>query len=119
MNNFLQKIFCFYDVISPDETIIPLIETRSFHSKNFLILLVTEITKRWKRMQLTICVGSCCYSKGAQEIIDFVKFKYPEIEIQGAFCLGNCSQGVSINYNGKISQVKNTKDIEKLIKELK
>ncbi|MEI8389989.1 MAG: (2Fe-2S) ferredoxin domain-containing protein [bacterium] len=70
-------------------------------------------------MQLTVCVGSCCYSKGAQEIIDFIKSDYPDVEVVGAFCLGSCSQGVSIKIDGKIRLIKNCDDIKNIMKELK
>ena len=70
-------------------------------------------------MEFTVCVGSCCYSKGAQEIIDFIKSEYPETEIIGAFCLGNCSQGVSIKINGVIKHIKTVDEINQIMKELK
>ena len=70
-------------------------------------------------MQLTVCVGSCCYSKGAQEIIDFIKSDYPDVEVIGAFCLGSCSQGVSIKIDGNIRLIKNCDDIKNIMKELK
>lgn len=70
-------------------------------------------------MQLTVCVGSCCYSKGAQEIIDFIKSDYPDVEVVGAFCLGSCSQGVSIKIDGNIRLIKNCDDIKNIMKELK
>jgi NADH:ubiquinone oxidoreductase subunit E len=66
-------------------------------------------------MQLTVCVGSCCYSKGAQDIIDYIKEKHPEIELKGAFCMGACAQGVTISYNGNISQISSPEDIEFII----
>ena len=70
-------------------------------------------------MQLTVCVGSCCYSKGAQEIIDFIKSEYPDVEVIGAFCLGSSSQGVSIKIDGNIRLIKNCDDIKNIMKELK
>lgn len=68
--------------------------------------------------QLIVCVGSCCYSKGAQEIIAFIKAEYPETEIIGAFCLGTCSQGVSVKINGVIKHIKNTAEINQIMKDL-
>jgi len=68
---------------------------------------------------LIVCVGSCCYSKGAQEIIDFIKSEYPTVEVIGAFCLGNCSQGVSIKINESIRQIKTIDEIKTIMKELK
>ena len=68
-------------------------------------------------MELIVCVGSCCYSKGAQEIIDFVESKYPEIELKGSFCLGTCAQGVSVSYNGNISHICKPEEIKKIIKD--
>lgn len=70
-------------------------------------------------MQLIVCVGSCCYSKGAQEIIDFIKSEYPEVGVVGAFCLGNCSQGVSLKINENIRQIKNIDEVKTIMKELR
>ena len=71
------------------------------------------------KMEFTVCVGSCCYSKGAQEIIDFIRSEYPETEVTGAFCLENCSQGVSIKVNGVIKHIKNTDEINQVMQVMK
>ncbi len=68
-------------------------------------------------MKLIICVGSCCYSKGAQDVIDYIELKHPDIKIEGAFCLGTCSQGVSVSYNDEIFNIIHPEEIEKIIKE--
>lgn len=52
-------------------------------------------------MDIQICIGSACHLKGSYEVIE--KFKklvkdHPEneIELKSSFCLGQCSDAVSV-----------------------
>ncbi len=61
--------------------------------------------------ELKICVGSACHLKGSTEVIDIFK-KCVEsrnvsdnVEIKGAFCLGHCTEAVSVCLNEKIYSV--------------
>lgn len=61
--------------------------------------------------ELKICVGSACHLKGSTEVIDIFK-KCVErrkisdkVEIKGAFCLGHCTEAVSVCLNDKIYSV--------------
>lgn len=62
-------------------------------------------------VELSICVGSACHLKGSYEVIE--KFKRcvndnnltDTIVIKAAFCLGHCTEAVSVNFNDKIYSV--------------
>ncbi len=53
-------------------------------------------------MILKVCVGSSCHLKGSYDVIE--KFKElikrydveDKIELQASFCLGHCSEGVTV-----------------------
>ena len=53
-------------------------------------------------MVLKVCVGSSCHLKGSYDVIEkFKEFlkKYEVedvIELQASFCLGHCSEGVTV-----------------------
>ena len=53
-------------------------------------------------MTISVCVGSSCHLKGAyevingfQKIIDEKKLN-EKVELKASFCLGNCTNGVSV-----------------------
>jgi len=62
-------------------------------------------------VELNICVGSACHLKGSYEVIE--KFKcclqknnlVDSIVIKAAFCLGHCTEAVSVKFNDKIYSV--------------
>jgi len=53
-------------------------------------------------LTIHICVGSSCYLKGSQEIIDAYLRLIKEhslkdnVQLKGAFCLKKCSSGITI-----------------------
>lgn len=56
--------------------------------------------------KLTVCIGSSCYLKGADDIIEELKNLINEygvkdkIEFCGSFCMGKCANsGVSVTLN--------------------
>ena len=57
---------------------------------------------------IEICLGSSCYVKGANKVVETVKAYIKEndwdhlIELKGAFCMGNCSDGLGLRINGEI-----------------
>lgn len=61
--------------------------------------------------ELKICVGSACHLKGSTEVIDIFKkcvesrHVSDKVEIKGAFCLGHCTEAVSVCVNDKIYSV--------------
>lgn len=62
-------------------------------------------------VELSICVGSACHLKGSYDVIE--KFKgcvednnlKDSVVIKAAFCLGQCTQAVSVKFNDKIYSV--------------
>ena len=53
-------------------------------------------------MKITICIGSSCHLKGSRQIVEQMQTliannKLQEkIELAGAFCMGNCTEGVCV-----------------------
>jgi len=72
--------------------------------------------------ELKICVGSACHLKGSNEVIDIFKYCVQSrnlteiVEIKGAFCLGHCTEAVSVCLNDKIYSV-NPDNAEKFFDE--
>ncbi len=57
-------------------------------------------------MEIKICIGSACHLKGSYEVIKNCQ-TYIEtnnlqstIELKSAFCLGKCSEAVSVQVDG-------------------
>lgn len=63
-------------------------------------------------MRVTICIGSACHLKGSREIIEqlqtLVKEKHLEeqVDLNGAFCSGNCVNGVCVTVDEQIYSLK-------------
>lgn len=59
-------------------------------------------------MNIYICVGSSCHIKGSYDIIQLMKeaiFTYhleDKINLSAAFCLGRCTDGVTVKINDDI-----------------
>lgn len=57
-------------------------------------------------MKVSICIGSACHLKGSREIIQqmqaLVRDNHLEnkVELSGAFCCGNCVNGVTVKLEG-------------------
>ncbi|MGI6718610.1 MAG: (2Fe-2S) ferredoxin domain-containing protein [Bacteroidales bacterium] len=57
-------------------------------------------------VNIKVCVGSSCHLKGSYQVIEALKSiikKYDVedlIDLQASFCLGFCSQGVSVSADG-------------------
>lgn len=54
---------------------------------------------------VSICVGSACHLKGSYDVINRIQELIEEhkvsdkVELKGAFCLGHCTEGVSVTIN--------------------
>ena len=54
---------------------------------------------------ISICVGSACHLKGSYKVIEGLQRLIKEnkvedaVEIKGAFCIGRCTEGVSVLVN--------------------
>lgn len=61
--------------------------------------------------ELKICVGSACHLKGSYDVIETFKNLIKElnvsdkVEIKAAFCLGRCTEAVSVDLDGAIYSV--------------
>jgi NADH:ubiquinone oxidoreductase subunit E len=72
---------------------------------------------------LKICVGSACHLKGSNDVIEIFKNcvhsreAENDVVIKGAFCLGHCTEAVSVCFNDKIYSI-NTDTAEKFFDEV-
>lgn len=63
-------------------------------------------------MKVTICIGSACHLKGSREIIqqlqELVKIHgvSDKVDLNGAFCSGNCVNGVCVTVDGTLHSLK-------------
>jgi NADH:ubiquinone oxidoreductase subunit E len=66
------------------------------------------INKRGIMTHISICVGSACHLRGAQDVLlAFINLieKYQvagKIDLEGNFCRGQCTKGVVIKINDEI-----------------
>ena len=62
-------------------------------------------------MTITICIGSSCHLKGSRTIIQKLEELITErqlndkIELNGSFCMGECSNGVCVKINDGLFSV--------------
>lgn len=62
-------------------------------------------------MTITICIGSSCHLKGSREVVETLQREIAahkledRINLTGAFCMGNCVNGVSVKLNGELFSV--------------
>jgi NADH:ubiquinone oxidoreductase subunit E len=60
-----------------------------------------------KKVEITICLGSSCFSKGSKETLklikDFLKEKKIEDKVffHGSLCMGRCKSGPNLSIDGK------------------
>lgn len=76
-------------------------------------------------MVLSVCVGSSCHLKGSYDVIEAFKSLIEKhgvsdkIELRACFCLGRCSDGVSVKADDSyILNVNATNAEEKFVKEV-
>lgn len=59
-------------------------------------------------MIITICIGSGCHVKGSRQIIEILQERIKahqlntQIELEGCFCQGKCTEGVIIKIDNQI-----------------
>ena len=62
-------------------------------------------------MKVTVCIGSSCHLKGSREVVEGLQRLVAEnnldgkVELGGAFCMGNCQNGVSVKIGDEIFSV--------------
>ncbi len=63
-------------------------------------------------MKITICIGSSCHLKGSRLVVEQLQALVDErkladkIELCGAFCMGNCTNGVSVKIHEELFSLK-------------
>lgn len=74
-------------------------------------------------MVINVCVGSSCHLKGSYDVIQKLKSMIEEkkledkIELKASFCLGHCSEGVSMLVDGEPLQNINPENVESVFNE--
>ncbi len=59
-------------------------------------------------MNIYVCVGSSCHLRGSGKIVELIKTALKEngleekVNLAGAFCLGKCTEGVSIKVDDEV-----------------
>ena len=72
-------------------------------------------------MIINVCVGSSCHLKGSYDVIQSLKKLIEEnglenkVELKASFCLGDCSNGVSMKIDNRPIQNVTPENIEKII----
>lgn len=62
-------------------------------------------------MEIKVCVGSACYVKGSHDVIERLQqlirdYRLEErVILKAAFCLGHCTEAVSVEMDGLIYSV--------------
>ena len=63
-------------------------------------------------MKITVCIGSSCHLKGSRQIVGQLQHLVDEyglkdsVELNGAFCLGDCRNGVCLRVDGEAFSLK-------------
>lgn len=71
-------------------------------------------------MEIKVCVGSSCHLKGSYDVVQKLKKLIEEknvgdkVELKASFCLGNCSNGVSMEIDGKLISNVSPENIEEI-----
>lgn len=59
-------------------------------------------------MKITVCIGSSCHLKGSRQVVERLQDAVARhglterIELCGAFCMGNCTRGVSVRIGDEL-----------------
>lgn len=59
-------------------------------------------------MKISVCVGSSCHLRGSYDIINLMKEAIAKrqledkVELAAAFCLGKCTDGVSVKIDDEV-----------------
>ena len=76
-------------------------------------------------MKVTICIGSACHLKGSRKIIETLQRLVTanglsgQVDLNGAFCTGNCDHGVCVTVEGELYSLKPEDAEEFFEKEIK
>lgn len=62
-------------------------------------------------MKIIVCIGSSCHLKGSRQVVErlreliVLRELTERIELSGAFCMGNCTRGVSVRIDDALFSV--------------
>lgn len=68
-------------------------------------------------MEIKVCVGSSCHLKGSYDVVQKLIEEEnvgDKVELKASFCLGNCSNGVSMEIDGKLISNVSPETIEEI-----
>lgn len=74
-----------------------------------------------QRIEMQICLGSSCFSRGNKDVVMFIK-EYlkrnhldDKVVFKGARCMGKCSNGPNLDINGMIIEDVTISKIESIL----
>jgi NADH:ubiquinone oxidoreductase subunit E len=77
--------------------------------------------KMVQRIEMQICLGSSCFSRGNKDVVLFIR-EYlkknhldDKVIFKGARCMGRCSNGPNLNINGSIIEDVTISKIESIL----
>ena len=62
-------------------------------------------------MKVAVCIGSSCHLKGSRQVVDGLENLViqnglaDKVDVCGAFCMGNCKEGVSVSIEDTVYSV--------------
>ena len=74
-------------------------------------------------MNISVCVGSSCHLRGSYDVIEEMKSSLArygltdKVNLGAAFCLGKCTEGVSIRFDDEIVSGVSLENFDKVFKE--
>ena len=74
-------------------------------------------------MKISVCVGSSCHLRGSYDIINLMKENIEshhledKVELAAAFCLGKCTDGVSVKIDDEIVVGVSKENFEQIFQE--
>lgn len=72
-------------------------------------------------MDIYVCVGSSCHLKGSYDVISVFqncikKYNAENVTLKASFCMGHCTQGVSVKFGEDFSEGVSKDNAEELFK---
>lgn len=70
--------------------------------------------------RITVCVGTSCHISGSHHVIDRLgqlirQYELEDqVELAGAFCMGNCGENVSAEIDGKVIEDLNKDSVDRV-----
>lgn len=75
-------------------------------------------------MEIKVCIGSACHLKGSYEVVKIFKNYVSDhglekiIDLKSSFCLGQCSEAVSVQVNNEDISSVSPEHADRFIEEL-